>query len=194
MRNGDSTIIFMKKIKKTILWPKNGCLLCKLSHMLIGKKYPQNVRVFTMLVEELIRPVFAKHHLECTIDLLQALDDTAYQSRTTTLWVDCLIKPVFVILKYNIRAECEADWALHLDTVKDMVPVFFAAGFVHYARYAHYYLRTTNDACPMANVCNSSTDSTRCTTTLVCPMASGVTWPLKLPSWGMVMDRVGLLE
>ena len=31
---------------------------------------------------------------------------------------------------------------LHLDTVKDMVPLFFAAGQVHYARYALYYLRT----------------------------------------------------
>ena len=49
--------------------------------------------------------------------------------------------PVFVILKYT-RAEREADWALHLDTVKDMVPLFFSAGHVHYARYALYYLRT----------------------------------------------------
>ena len=31
---------------------------------------------------------------------------------------------------------------LHLDTVKDMVPLFFAAGQAHYARYALYYLRT----------------------------------------------------
>ena len=58
--------------------------------------------------------------------------------------MDCLIKPVVVILKY-IRAEREADWALHLDTVKDMVPLFFAAGQVHYARYTLYYLRTMED-------------------------------------------------
>ena len=94
-----------------------------------------------MLVEELLRPVFAKHHLECMSDLLQALDDTASQSRTTKLSVDCLIKPVFVILKY-IRPERKADWALHHDMVKDMTPLFFAAGHVHYARYALYYLRT----------------------------------------------------
>ena len=40
------------------------------------------------------------------------------------------------------RAEREADWALHLDTVKDTVPLFFSAGHVHYARYTLYYLRT----------------------------------------------------
>ena len=51
--------------------------------MLSGKKYPQNVRAFRMLVEELLRPVFAKYHLECMSDLLQALDDTASQCRTT---------------------------------------------------------------------------------------------------------------
>ena len=62
-------------------------------------------------------------------------------SFSTMLWVDYLIKPVFLILKY-IRAERKADWALHPDTVKDMVPLFFAAGHVHYARYAIYYLRT----------------------------------------------------
>ena len=56
---------------------------------------------------------FATHHLECISDLLQALDGTASQTRTTKLWVDCLIKPIFVILKY-IRAEREADCTLHL--------------------------------------------------------------------------------
>ena len=63
--------------------------------LLNGSKYPQHVRAFRMLVEELLRPVFAKHHWECVTDLLQALDDTAPQSRTTKLWVDCVIKPVF---------------------------------------------------------------------------------------------------
>ena len=44
-------------------------------------------------------------------------------------------------MKY-IRAEREADWALHLDTVKETIPLLFAAGHIHYARYALYYLRT----------------------------------------------------
>ena len=66
------------------------------------------------------------------------------ESKTSQLWIDCLIKPVFIILKH-LRAECEADWALHLDTVREMMPLFFAAGHTHYARYVLqllYYLRT----------------------------------------------------
>jgi len=43
---------------------------------LSGWKYPQNVRGFRMLVEELLHPAFAKHHLKCMSHLLQALDDT----------------------------------------------------------------------------------------------------------------------
>ena len=86
-----------------------------------------------------------------------------------------------MILKY-IRAEREADWALHIDTVKDMVPLFFAAGYVHYARYALYYLRTMEGLSDGIRAHFISTDSIRCTTTLICSVAFGVTWPLKLPS------------
>ena len=40
-----------------------------------------------------------------------------------------------------IRAEREADWPLHLAVVQDMIPLFFVAGHMNYARYALYYLR-----------------------------------------------------
>ena len=67
--------------------------------MLTGNKYPPNARSFRMLVEELLRPIFAKHHPECLDDLQEALDAIAAQSRTSKFWVDCLIKPVFTIIK-----------------------------------------------------------------------------------------------
>ena len=41
--------------------------------MLTGKKYLQNIRAFRMLVEELLRPILAKHHLEYMEDLQEAL-------------------------------------------------------------------------------------------------------------------------
>ena len=47
----------------------------------------------------------------------------------------------FIILKY-IRAQREADWALQLNTAKEMMPLFFAAGYTHYAQYALHYLNT----------------------------------------------------
>ena len=53
--------------------------------MLTGKKYPQKVRAFTILVEELLRQIFAKHHPECMECLQEALDVIATQSRTSKL-------------------------------------------------------------------------------------------------------------
>ena len=40
------------------------------------------------------------------------------------------------------RSEREADWALHLWSVKEMFPYFFAANHMNYARYGLYYLRS----------------------------------------------------
>ena len=94
-----------------------------------------------MLVEELLRPILAKHHPECMEDLQEALDDIATQCKTSKLWVYCLIKPLFTVLKYT-RAERESAWSLHGDMVKKMIHLFFAAGHYHYARYALYYVRS----------------------------------------------------
>ena len=76
--------------------------------MLTGKKYPDNVRALRMLVEELIRPFFQTQNMLCMDDPQHALNDTASHSRTAKLWVNCVIKPVFTIMKY-VRAEREAD-------------------------------------------------------------------------------------
>ena len=59
-------------------------------------------------------------------ELNKELDAISAKGKTAQLWIDCLIKPVFIIMKY-IRAEREADWTLHLDTVKEMIPLFLAA-------------------------------------------------------------------
>ena len=41
-----------------------------------------------------------------------------------------------------VRAEREADWPLHLEAYRQMIPYFFAAGHVHYPRYGICYLRS----------------------------------------------------
>ena len=41
-----------------------------------------------------------------------------------------------------IRAEREADWALHLTSVEAMMPSFFAARHANYARYGLYYMQS----------------------------------------------------
>ena len=114
------------------------------SKMLSGKKYPQNVRALRLLTEELLRPVFLENNLTSMEDLQQILEDIALHSRTSKMWIDCVIKPVLLMQQY-IRAEREADWALHLSAVQEMLPFFYAAGHVNYARYALYYLKTMQD-------------------------------------------------
>ena len=87
--------------------------------MRTGKKYPDNVRAQRMLVEELIRPFFQTQNMLCMDDLQHALNGTASHSRTAKLWINCVIKPVFTIMKY-VRAEREAGWPLHLASVHEM--------------------------------------------------------------------------
>ena len=41
-----------------------------------------------------------------------------------------------------VRVEREAEWSLHLWAMQQMIPYFFAAGHVNYARYGLYYLRS----------------------------------------------------
>ena len=76
--------------------------------MLTGKKYPDNVRALRMLVEERIRPFFQTQNMLCMDDLQHALNGTASHSRTAKLWINCVINPLFTIMKY-VRAEREAD-------------------------------------------------------------------------------------
>ncbi|KAF3833276.1 hypothetical protein F7725_026941 [Dissostichus mawsoni] len=109
--------------------------------MLNGKKFPQNVRAVCMMVEEVLRSVIMDGHFQKADDLMRALDQIASQSRTATLWVEVLVKPVLLMMSY-IRAEREGDWLLHLTTFRKMLPYYFAAGHVNYARYGLYYLRS----------------------------------------------------
>jgi len=90
------------------------------------------------VTEELLRA-----HLEgCESheEMLGALESISVRSITTRLWVQNLIKPVFIMMAF-VRAEREADWPLHLWAVEQMMPYFFASAHFNYARYGLYYLR-----------------------------------------------------
>jgi len=54
-------------------------------------------------------------------DLELYLNNIACKSRTSKLWIDCLIRAVLLMMLY-IRAEREADWPLHLVAVECMMP------------------------------------------------------------------------
>lgn len=93
--------------------------------MLKGIMYPQNIRALRFVVEELLRPILPETNSY----------KMAKKSYTANVWVDVLIKPVFIIHLY-LRAEKEGKWALHLEAVSMMIPYFFAAGHHNYARCA----------------------------------------------------------
>lgn len=109
------------------------------AHMLSGKKFPQNFRALRLVTEELLRAHLkgCKSHEE----MLGALENISLKSVTTRLWVQNLIKPVFIMMVF-VRAEREGDWPLHLWAVKQMMPYFFASAHFNYARYGLHYLRT----------------------------------------------------
>ena len=109
--------------------------------MLIGKKFPQNIRTLRMLAEVILQGPLDDHTLGSYAELMEVLEDLAERSRTAKLWVDVLIKPVFIMMMF-VRAEREGDWPLHLEAFEQMIPYFFASGHVHYARYSLCYLRS----------------------------------------------------
>ena len=63
--------------------------------MLTGKKFPQNVRALRILAEETLRVLFENHDFESVDDLTNALKQISSESRTSKLWVDVIIRPVF---------------------------------------------------------------------------------------------------
>ena len=103
------------------------------SKMLTGKKIPQNIRALRKVVQELLRGLICTGEFHSYPQLMTKLEDLASHSRTTKLWVENLIKPVFIMMLF-IRAEREADWPLHLLSTKMMMPYYFASGHFRYAR------------------------------------------------------------
>ena len=111
------------------------------TEMLPGKKFPQNIRAMRLVLEEMLRSTMSDGSISTMEELLTRLDHAASASNTSKLWVDCFNKPVFIMMLY-IRAEQQGDWPLHLVSLKQMLPYFFASSHVNYARYGLYYLRS----------------------------------------------------
>ena len=77
----------------------------------LQKKFPQNVRALRLVMEEVLSKVLEKSNTHD--DLIISLEVLAEQSKTTKLWLDCLIRPVLLMMLF-VRAEREGDWSLHL--------------------------------------------------------------------------------
>ena len=65
-------------------------------------------------------------------------DQAAGQGRTATLWINYFM---VTIIRLFIRAERTGNWWLHVHSVKQMLPYFYAAGHLAYAKSAHLYIQ-----------------------------------------------------
>ena len=92
--------------------------------MMTGKKFPQNMRALRIVVEDLLRPILTGGTVNDIRGLKSSLSDNRSSSKTSHLWIDCVIKAVSIMMMY-ICAEREADWCLHLTAAKEMSPYFF---------------------------------------------------------------------
>ena len=98
--------------------------------IMTGKKFPECIKAFRMVAEEILRPVFnlpdtVRPQSMCV--LLDCLAQLSSQSKTTKLWCDVLIKGVLLIMKY-LRAEREAEITLHMKCVEEMEKYFLLQG------------------------------------------------------------------
>ena len=75
--------------------------------MMMGEKFPV-CRALRIVVEMILAPVIANVH--CYDGLMEVLEEMAGKSKTCKMWHDCIINPVFIMM----RAEHEGNWALHV--------------------------------------------------------------------------------
>ncbi len=118
-----------------------GSVFGGVEKMLSGKKFPQNMRALRLLAEELLRPVIEQHQVKSMDQLVDILEKRSSRSRTAKLWVNVVIKSVFIMMLF-VRAEREGDTALNAVATDLMLPYYYFAMHLHYARYLLYYKRS----------------------------------------------------
>lgn len=108
--------------------------------MLEGKKYPHNFRALRIVAEELLRGIIDPAEIETTDDLLNYLLNQLSESKTSIVWINNFLKPLFIAMRF-VRAERKCEYLLHLNTMKEMIPFFFAAGHHNCARWGAQYIK-----------------------------------------------------
>ena len=107
--------------------------------MLIGKKFPMNVRAVRIVAIELLRAVIKEDTTR--EDMISTFQSLSNSSQLAEHWIKNLIYPVFLMMMY-IRAEREGEFGLHLYCCKKIIQYFYAARHWNYARDSIVYLRS----------------------------------------------------
>ena len=107
--------------------------------MMTAKKFSMNIRALRFAVMELLKgsidDVYSYEDLE------KRMEDLIGKSMIAEHWINNLIRPVFLMMMF-VRAEREGEFPSHLYACHQMIPYFFAAGHINYARYGLCYLLT----------------------------------------------------
>ena len=90
--------------------------------MMSGKKYPQNFSAVRMIAEEELCHLL-QNNLEVMSmdDLISCPNGRSAHSKTTKLWTDNLIKPVFIMTAF-VRGAHEQNLPLQISAAESMLP------------------------------------------------------------------------
>ena len=108
--------------------------------MVIGKKFPMNVRALRHVTLELLKG-YIDDKITSYSEFHTFLGDISSRNVLAEHWVKNLIQPVLLMMLY-IRAGRIGEFSLHLYVCKKMIPYFFAAAHWKYARDSICYLRS----------------------------------------------------
>ena len=89
--------------------------------MLSGKDFPRNTRALRICLEEILWSILQDESILDFDSMIILLNSLAKKSRTEHLCMKALIWPVILIMRF-VRACREADWPLHIHTLKLMLP------------------------------------------------------------------------
>ena len=120
----------------------HGSLRRSRSGIITGKSWTNALQAYRLITTVLLQDFFqsgAKTYQELT-EYWEAIREHP----VGRLWVDCLSMPTLLALQL-LRAQRDGDFLLQQVSLEAMVPYFFAAGHMNYARYITWYLRNVKN-------------------------------------------------
>ena len=114
-----------------------GSAFGRLSGIMNGKAWVMSMRAFRMVTAALLHH-FISNGGKTFLEISDYIDE-AWHHPTDRHWVDNFIKPMLLAHQF-LRAEREGDWLFQQLCLQRMLPYFFSAGHIHYARYLTWHL------------------------------------------------------
>ena len=113
-----------------------GAAFGHITGIMNGKAWVMSMRAFRMVTVALLQHLLDDG--ENVFEELSAYLEEARHQPTGKHWVN-LVKPTLLVHQF-LRAEREGDWLFQQLCLRRMLPYFFRAGHIHYARYISWHL------------------------------------------------------